>query len=74
MTGIAGMAGKSGMKKILSVLWSPDSETTVLVCETDRKGWTGYVSYSVAEDTVLSYTSSQYEPTFGENGEILIPE
>jgi len=74
MTGIAGMAGKSGMKKISSVLWSPDSETTVLVCETDRKGWTGYVSYSVAEDTVLSYTSSQYEPTFDADGNILIPE
>ena len=74
MTGIAGMAGKSGMKKILSVLWSPDSETAVLVCETDRSGWTGYVSYSVKEDTFISYTASQYEPTFDADGNILIPE
>jgi hypothetical protein len=74
LTGIAGMAGKSGMKEIRSVLWSPDSETAVLVCETGRSGWTGYVFYSVAEDKVISYTSSQYKPTFDADGNILIPE
>lgn len=71
MTGISQL---DGMKKITSVLWSPDSETAVLVCETDRSGWTGYVSYIVAEDTVYGYSYSQYEPVFGENGEIMILE
>lgn len=74
MTGIAGMTGKSDMKKIRSVLWTPDSETAVLVCETGHGGWTGYVFYSVAEDKVTAYTSSQYEPTFDADGNILIPE
>ena len=74
MTGIAGMTEKSDMKKIRSVLWTPDSETAVLVCETGRGGWTGYVFYSVAEDKVTAYTSSQYEPTFDADGNILIPE
>jgi hypothetical protein len=65
-----------GMKKITGAVWNSDSKTVTLICETDRKEMTGYVTYSVTENKVISYTSTfaMYGYHRDENGNILIPE
>ncbi len=63
-----------GMKKITGAVWNGDGESVVLICETDRKEMTGYVSYSVEENKVLGYTGSFYGYQKDENGNIIIPE
>lgn len=63
----------SGMTAIRSAVWEAGSDIALLICDTRTDGMTGYVFYSIPEDTVLSYTASAYGYTIV-NGEILIPE
>lgn len=65
-----------GMKKITGAVWNGDSKTVTLICETDRKEMTGYVTYDTKENKVVSYTSTftMYGYHRDENGNILIPE
>ena len=65
-----------GMKAIRSAMWSGEN-TVMLICDVEDSspsGMTGYVFYDTAEDQVLGYTQSQYEPTRQADGSILIPE
>lgn len=65
-----------GMAAIRSARWTGDS-TVMLICAVEDSafsGMTGYVFYDTAEDKVLSYTQSQYEPQTDADGSILIPE
>ena len=73
---VESIASVPGMKKITGAVWNGDSESVILICETERAGMTGYVTYSVTENKVVSYTStfSIYGYHRDENGNILIPE
>ena len=65
-----------GMKAIRSAMWTGEN-TVMLICDVEDNslsGMTGYVFYDTAEDKVLSYTQSQYEPIRQADGGILIPE
>ena len=73
---VVSIASVPGMKKITGAVWNGNSESVVLICETDREEMTGYVTYSVTENKVVGYTSSftMYGYHRDENGNILIPE
>ncbi len=67
-----------GMKALRSAMWSGET-TVMLICDVentlpDMAEMTGYVFYDTAEDQVLSYTQSWYEPVRQTDGSILIPE